>query len=62
MTTTTEQPTLRPKDLRVPMAPGELHRKIDSLMESRKKKTGKLPNKAKLVTELLYTHPKLKPL
>jgi hypothetical protein len=62
MTTTQQPPVFRDTDIRVPKAPGELHLKIYQLMEKRRKKTGKIPNKAKLVVELLTTHPKLKTL
>lgn len=49
-------------DIRVPQAPGELHRKIERLRGDHKKRTGKMPNKAKLIVELLFTHPKLRSL
>lgn len=49
-------------DIRIPKAPGELHRKLHRLMGRREDQTGLRPTKKDLVVELLFSHPKLKSL
>lgn len=62
MATTYDYEVFEDSDIRVVKAPGELHRKIERLRGKVKSETGKLPNKGKLVAELLFTHPKLRSL
>lgn len=61
-TTSLEKKEFTDADILIKKAPGELHRKLAKLGGKYKGKTGVEPNKPDLVVELLWSHPKLKPL